>query len=157
MREAKNIEIKEMKFQLNPMPALKALRLDKKILSLLTPLMGGIKSLDVDKALDLKVMADSISEAVQNLGDAEWEKLVLDFLSEVTYTGKGGTMASDLLDNTSTINNVFSEDFTFIYKLIFEVMKYNKFSPFKLVGGGFGIEKILTSLNPTKVQKKSGS
>lgn len=154
MIEPKNIELDGMKFQLQPLPSLKALRLDKKVIELVVPVIGGIKEFSLDAEIDLEAVSKAFSESLGRMRDDEFEKLVADLLSSVLYLPIGGT-PQEL--NPEVINQVFRGKISLIYKLAFQVMRYNKFSPFELVGGGNVISKILSSTEQTKTQKKSGS
>lgn len=154
MIEPKNIELDGMKFQLQPLPSLKALRLDKKVIELLVPIFGGIKEFSLDAEIDLEAVSKAFSESLGRMKDDEFEKLVTDLLSSVLYLPTG---AAPQELNPETINQVFRGKISLIYKLMFEVMRYNKFSPFELVGGGNVINKILSSTGPIKIQKKNGN
>ncbi len=154
MIEPKTIEVDEMEFYLQPLPALKAIKLDKRVLSLVIPVLGGIKSFSLDSDIDMETLARGLSEAVSKLEDNDFEKLTIDLLSGASYIEKGSPPQEITAD---IINNIFRGKILSLYKLMFEVMRYNKFSPFGLVEGGNIIQKIITSVNPKDSEKKTGN
>jgi len=141
MLEAKEIVIDEMKFQLNPLKGFKALKLDKKIVSILMPMIKGIDSLDSD--IDFGKAISGLAEALESMKDDDYEKFILDLLSTTIYTPAG--KVPEVLGQTA-IDNYFQGCATTLYQLMFEVMKYNKFTPFELVSRvGTGTLKTLIS------------
>lgn len=155
MIEPKRIIIKDrddndMVFNLQPLPALKAIVLDKKIMSLLIPALGGIK--DLDKEFDLKIASMAMAESLTKLSDQEYEKFVIDLLTGVQLVQQGQEIKSITTDQ---INVLFLGNAKGLYKLMFEVMKFNKFTPFELVEGGNLIQKITGSMNKSPKTKKN--
>jgi hypothetical protein len=154
MLEPKDLNIKEMTgvFQLKPIPALKAIKLDKKIMTLLVPVIGGLKDVSLDAGIDMSTVARGLSEALNDLDDKDTEQLIIDLLYGVVYV-KSGEPPMEL--NEGTINNVFNGCFEKLYDLIFEVMKYNKFSPFRLAAGGKKIPGMFGLLSMKKEEKST--
>ena len=145
-----------MSFQLIPLPALKALRLDKKVVTVLIPAISGLKELNLDAQIDLESLSRGISEALSRLSDDDFENLAIDLLSSVTYIPDNAVPIE--LTSTQEINNIFSGKLITIYKLFFEVMKYNKFSPFALLeGDGNLMSKIIGLSRPDSTKKESGT
>lgn len=153
MIDPKTIEVDGMEFYLQPLPALKAIKLDKRIVSLLVPALGGLKDISLNTNIDMETIAKGIAEALERMEDNDVEKLVVDLLDGAAYMEKGAA-AQDMTANI--INTLFRGKLVTLYKLMFEVMKYNKFSPFVLVGGGDAMKKIFTSLTQTKIEKENG-
>jgi hypothetical protein len=154
MLEPKNVEIDGMKFQLRPMPALRALRLDKKVISLLVPALGGLKDLDLEAGVDVEAMAQGVSKALERMPDEGVENLAVDLLSGSVHTPKGKAPQEITAD---VINDIFRGALATLYKLMFKIMEYNKFSPFVLVGGGNVMERIRSLTGQTKKKSESGS
>lgn len=142
MIEPKKITVDGLEFNLNPLPALKALKLDKKIIALLLPALSGIKGADLDAEIDLSLVMGAISESLDKLSDDETEKLFIDLLYGVQYLPSGAGVED--MDG-STVNKVFQGKLMTLYKLAMEVMKYNKFTPFTLAGSG-GLSSIIPGL-----------
>lgn len=142
MLETKDIEIGDMKFQLNPLKGFKAVKLDKKVITLLSPILKGLKGLD-DKSIDIGKIVGGVTDGLDNMKEDEFEKFVIDLLSTTVLqiTGK-----VPMVIDKNTIDDEFQGESLTLYKLLFEVMKYNKFTPFVLAsGGGSGTLKTLTS------------
>ncbi len=151
MIEEKKITIDGMAFSLRPIKPLKALVLDKQVMALLVPILGGFKGGDskksvLDAQLDMGAIAEGITKALSSLNDSDTTKLVVDLFYGVIYFDKSGKAIE--IDATN-IDSIFADDFSIIYKLMFEVMKHNKFSPFKLVGGG-SLTNLISGLTDTK-------
>jgi hypothetical protein len=152
MIEPKRITVDGLEFNLNPLPALKALKLDKKIIALILPALSGAKGVDLDAEIDLSVMMTAISESLDRLSDDDTEKLFVDLLYGVQYLPAGGAV-EDITGET--INKVFQGKLMTLYKLAMEVMKYNKFTPFTLAGNG-GLSNIIRgSIAPVPAETKS--
>lgn len=131
MLEAKNIEIDGIQFQLNPLKGFKAIKLDKKVVGLLIPLFKGLK--DFDSELDLGKSIDGIGSALDSMKEDEFEKFTIDLLSTTIILIDG---KPPMEIDKNVIDTEFQGNTIIFYKLLFEVMKYNKFSPFVLASGG---------------------
>jgi hypothetical protein len=130
----KDVTIDGMKFQLNKMPALTALKLDKKVVTLMLPIFVGLEDLHLDgEAFKLDSMAKAIQETLINLDDKEWDGFIQDMLSHVIYLPDDDE--SQQL-TSKVINNIFRAKLFIVYELLFEVMQFNKFTPFEMVEGG---------------------
>lgn len=150
MLESKEIELDGMKFQLNPLKGFKALRLDKKVVSLCMPLIEGVQSMDED--IDLSKALTGLTSAIDNMKDADYEKFVTELLSTTIYIPTG---APPVEITPAVIDDHFQGASTVVYKLMFEVMKYNQFTPFVLAGRvGQGTLSTLISEKLTGEMKK---
>jgi hypothetical protein len=136
----KDIQIDGMKFQMYPLKGFTALRLDKKVVTLLLPVLGGLDNLD--KQIDLKTVFNGFAESLEKLSDVEFQKFVSDLLSTTQYLPEGKPPQEITPD---VIDSAFRGKILVIYKLLFEVMGYNQFTPFVLVGGG-GLGTDITSI-----------
>lgn len=151
MIEPKRIEIDGMSFQLVRLPAMKALRLDKKIVALLIPVISGIDNLDAE--VDFAKLAGGVSEGLRALDDNDFMALVKDLLAYVTYLPEGGAPID--LNNEAAINTAFQSGLMPIYKLIIESMRYNKLSPFGFMEDGSLANIIPSSGAAGSATKKS--
>ena len=154
MIEPKTIKIDELSFYLQPLRPLKAIRLDKQILTLLLPALGGLKDLSLDSNVDLGVLSKGVSDALQAMDGDDFEKFIIELFTSAQFM-ENGQPPQDLTDGV--VNRIFSGKLFSIYKLVFEIMKFNKFTPFELVGDGNLMSKIGISVNPKKKMKKFGS
>lgn len=151
MISSKKIELEGMTFNVQPLPAMTAVKLDKKVLTVVLPAISGLKNLSLDSELDLGALSMAVSEALGRLPDSEFENLVIDLLSCVIYLPKGDSPVE--LTSIQQINSVFCGKIVLIYKLLFEVMRFNKFSPFALLEGG-GLSMLKTpGSSDTKLNK----
>lgn len=146
MKQPTQIEVDGLRFQISPIPAMKALRLDKRIVTLLIPVISGIEDLDAE--IDFSKLAKGVSEGLSTLNDADFETLVRDMLMNVTYL-PAGRAPLDL--NTDAGIDAFYGDLEkgtiSVYKLIVEVMRFNNLSPFGFMGDG-GLMNIMPTSAP---------
>ena len=148
MIEVKNVELDGLEFQLSPLPIRSALRLDKKLVEILAPILAKL----VDGGQDLlKMEIQSVAVAIQaglaSIDDNEFVTFVLDCLSTTScITGK-----VTLLNSEKALGEVFSGNLMGIYKLVFEVCRFNKFTPFAL--GGLGLKSLETDGSPKPEEK----
>jgi hypothetical protein len=150
MIEPKHINLDGKEFVLNPLKILKALCLDKKLMSLLLPSIGGMESFSLDSDINLGTIFQEVGKSLERMKDTDLQAFFLDLFA-TTQVIIPGKEAIEI--NASTMDTVFSGSLLTIYKLAFEVMKHNKFSPFVLVEGGSAMEKISGLLNQTSQQK----
>lgn len=171
MLEAVTIEVEGKSFQLNPMPVLEARKWDFKIMQLIAPLLRALDGQGEKKAAgDEEVLASigkgdapqeelgnisfgnvagAIQEALQSLTDEQVDALLRGLFKRVTWLPGDGVNPPTLLDSEKNINAAFDElGPSALYRLVFEVAKYNKFTPFALAGAGGPIPGILGSLRP---------
>ena len=150
MLEPKNITIEDKEFNLNPLKIRTALRLDKKVISLILPLLGGVK--DLDSEINLGSALGKFSESLNALPDNEYEAFTNELFSTVTYLPKGEAP----VELNQAMDIAFQGNITSVYKLMWEIMKYNKFSPFELMAGGLGTLTTLISPKNTENEKSTG-
>ena len=139
-------------FQFLPMDPFKALELDKQTNALLAPLLGGI-SLGMDDEVSVEGLARGVSLALQQQGNKDFVQLFRELFSTVTVVvpGQGAHPAS-----SATGASVFQGNIMLMYKVAFEVMRYNKFLPFGLIQLGPGIMRMLSSSGLMQKLQKSG-
>jgi hypothetical protein len=152
MLEAEQRIIDGLKFQLQPIPPLEAIKLDKRVGTLFLPVISGFKELNMEAEIDLEKIASGVSKALNELSGEDFQKLIIDLFQTTSYLPEG---ASAEMLTREIINKVFLGKTNSIYKLAFEIMKYNKFSPFVLVGGGNVMSTILGSSKSEKKPKES--
>lgn len=140
MLENKEIEIDGMSFYLQPLRGFKANKLDKKVIALLLPLIEGVDGLDSE--INIGKALGGLSSALDNMKESDYEKFVIDLLSTVIYSPEKEPQTE--LD-AAAIDKYFQGASLTLYKLMYEVMKYNNFTPFVLAGGGgSGMNKTLS-------------
>lgn len=151
MKDPIQVPIDGKVFNLSPMKARKVGELERKLLKALAPLlagMGGVLSLlpdlakEGDKSLllqdalgmvDLSRVSVGVQDALASLPDHEFDALLVGMCSSVSthIEGKGnctlitGELIDAALESTSQM-----------YRLMYEVARFNKFLPFGLVGAG---------------------
>lgn len=156
--------IGSLTFTFVAMNPFKALVLDKKVLSLLVPILGGLKDLtpsedeDEEKPLtdmiDFKLVSEGLAESLAKMKDAEFEAFARDLLRSVVVQLPGGGAASCADDKGAA---VFTANLSLMHEVMFEVMRFNKFTPFALAERGLGIEEIVSSIAPTSSTKRRGA
>lgn len=163
--KSKNITIDGIQFIMHPLSALTALRLDKQLLQLLLPIVSGLKgaigkdgkpiTLDTDVDLSsifpiFEVVADSLGK----MSESQFESFIVSLFNTVQAIAPGQPAIE--LRESGALDKVFEKPLT-IYKLAFEVMKFNSFTPFEVAGAGSGsITNILNGLNSAENVTFSG-
>lgn len=137
-----SVTIDGMDFQIHPMVAFKALRMERIISKLIAPIflsltdsaveVNDIKEL-MKKKVDLSKLGSSIVQALNSLSDKEYELLVFDLLAQA-YIFDANALPIQI--NKEIFDATFTGKLTTMYKLLFEIMKASKFSFFELVAGG---------------------
>lgn len=159
-------QVKEMggfTFTFMAMNPFKALVLDKKVLALLVPVLGGLKDLTPSEdeeekkpltdMIDFKLVSEGLSESLGKMKDAEFEAFARDLLRSVIVTIPGAGAHSCADDKGATC---FTTNIALMYEIMLEVMRFNKFTPFALAERGLGIEEIVSSIAPTSSAKRRG-
>lgn len=160
MLEPEEKEIGGYTFTFHPLNVFKATVLDKKLVSLLLPALAGLKDVvegedpeSLTDALDFKVISEGISKALQEMKDNDFESFVRSLLETVIVQ----TKSSGAHQCTSKEGEkVFEGDVFLMYNVCYEVMRFNKFSPFALAGRGEEIRKMVSSVAPRGTRKKRG-
>lgn len=143
-------------FCFNPMPSLSACLLDKRVMSLVVPLGGGIS---LDKvgdigAMDIGPIVDAVAKVLQNLSDTDMLAIVKDSLAHVTWVSpKEGALP---LSDASNIDKAFAGDLQNMYLTLVEVWRYNKLTPFALADHFGGLIQKAGEQLQNAVQKKPG-
>lgn len=158
MREVKNVSIGGMEFQLLPMPLLEASKWDRKVLQIIAPLVKALGGMKLDDAqpkedvaeaspdVDFSVVSEALQDALQVLPDDQLES----FIKGMTrYASRIDVTPPIALGSNTGLERAFEDANPMdLYKLLFEIARYNKFSPFALTGSGNPISGILGSVLP---------
>lgn len=140
----KKVILDGVEFHIQPFKGMQALKLERKVTILLLPIFSSIFSEGInlsnimDLDLDFNKIGKGMQDGIGNLSDSEFEDLVLSMLrnTQTTYDKRPEFI------NETVFDAVFTGKLFLVYKLIFEVMKVNKFSFLELVGGGIEMGTI---------------
>ena len=131
--------IDDLKFYINQFPARKSIRLEKKTITFISPMLGMLDDFkSLDKEVDLSKIANSIQKTLSEIDDTEFENYLTEM---VEYTSVELKNENDKSVVTLPLSDMKNFDAAFIgrnltvYKLLVEIMKENKFGFFELVGG----------------------
>jgi hypothetical protein len=169
MLEPETVEIAGMQFQLIPMPGLTRMKWDFKVLQLIAPLVGALdgmkgavddlddegKKTDSDdfdmSKMDFAKIAGSLTDALGTLPDEQRESLIKGMLA---YTQRIDCQPAIALASNNAIEKAFADESPIaIYELVYQVARYNKFTPFAVLGTGSRIKGILGSFVPSGAKK----
>lgn len=158
-------EIDGVKFHIVQFPGRKVIRLEKRTIELILPILGkiapgGDKEEDSDKNkkkgfldLDISGAVLAFQDTLSSLSDQEFEDYIfsmIDYTKAELKIGNSVTMVE--LRDKEKFDMVFCGISTLtIYKLLFEIMKVNRFAFFELVGG-MGID-LMSFFNVLKKKK----
>ena len=151
MLEVKEVEVKGHKFQLTPLDPFKAKKCDTKIMKVLAPLlaglMGGSKkgttpegAEPAEAEIDGAMLGQCLAAAIGELEESD--TLFRDLFSTTVWLPddvQAAGCAQLLLDSQNAITKAFTkigEGPSMFYELAFEIARYNKFTPFAVLGGG---------------------
>jgi hypothetical protein len=160
MLEVKEIEIRGARFQLTPMDPFKAKKCDTKVVKILAPILAGFMGGSVKKGpskpaatedavldeddlqaeVDGAVLGKAFVSALGELEDSD--QLFKDLFGGVVWLPDDTQVAGTsqlLLDSQNAISKAFKfigAGPSLFYELAFEVARFNKFTPFVLLGGG---------------------
>jgi len=160
--KTKTVEIDGMKFHINQFPARKCIKLEKRTITYLAPMLtmlDGFKSLDDE--IDFTKIIKGVQEVLMNLEETALEQFIFDLLEYTAVEMKnadGKSVSSSMLTKeTTTGQTIFDVVFIgkniTVYKLLFEVMKVNKFAFFELMGGGgLNLTGIFSKMMPNEKQ-----
>jgi hypothetical protein len=136
----KNVNVDGLEFQINLMDPLDALALDKKVVGLLLPMAGEIQNLNSE--INIGSILNGLSDSFMKMPKEDFKEFIVDMFSCVICNG-----SPPLQLTRDQINKTFKGKLFSIYKLIWEVMKFNKFSPFELLGaGGVTMETLISNM-----------
>jgi hypothetical protein len=151
MRDPFHITIGNTEFVVNQLPILKAAYLDKTVVSLVLPSLGGLEGFSPETEIKMDKLFKAFSEGLEKLTEEKLNKFLVDLFSCVQAI-KSGQAPQTL--NASNLNEFFSGNLFDLYKVAFEVMRHNRFAPFAMVEGGKGME-IINGFIGRKPQQKS--
>lgn len=152
MIETKEVNIEDMKFSIQQFHAMTSLKLEKRTLTLLAPLLNilkGDKKSMLDEEIDMEVLTSSAQEILLNLDDNVFEEYIKDMVA-FSFVTLENSATPVQLNNMQVFNGVFAGKNSVIFKLLFEIMKINKFAFFELVGGGEGIINLSKNMIKSK-------
>lgn len=152
--------IPNVTFIIHQFDAITALKLERKINLIFLPAVGGflggkdlVEIANLESQVNLQAIFDGFISGLEKIPDFEYENLILQLVSKIQVEIPGKPPREMNLD---VFNEVFKGNLLSVYKLIFEVMKINRFSFFELVDmvGGLGIFKTNFSNQQSKNKKK---
>lgn len=152
--------IPNVTFTIHLFDVMTALKLERRINLIFLPAVGGFlggkdltEVLDLDSEIDMKAIFDGFISGLEKMPDNDYENLILNLVSKIQV--EMPNKPARQMDR-GIFNEVFMGNLIGVYKLIFEVMKANRFSFFVLVEMVGGLKtKITDSLKqPTKSKKK---
>jgi len=151
-------EIDGVKFLITQSPGRAVIRLDKKTTQLLLPaaksIMSEFKKVNSYLDLDLSSMIGSLEEVLSSMTEDEYEEYVFQMVNDTRaqFTSEKKLKVVELR-NVESFDEVFTGRSPLtVYKLLFEIMKVNRFAFFELVGGsGISLTGIFQNL-----KKKTG-
>ena len=183
MREPAFVDVEGVNFQILPMPLIEARKWDGKIAMILVPLLGALDAFDEKPAKvaepaeeieandgapvepasskdpsddvdikDFSKISMSLQAALSALPDEVMNTMIRGMLSKVTCIScENGPL---VLNCDKNIDIAFEGcGPVALYKLVFEVARFNKFTPFVLAGAGGATGGILASLVPGGIRK----
>ncbi len=129
------ITINGIKFQIIPFNARKATNVERKLMCILLPVVAPMLNSKggLDGDIDMSTMGLAFQQAFGSLSDNEFFDLILETLSSTTAVLKD--KAPILIENEQAFNEVFTGSTLTIYKLIWEIIKVNKFCFLELMDG----------------------
>ena len=147
--------IGDQEFTFMGMPPMTVLKLSRKVLTVLSPLIGGLDDLDVKADVNMESLAKAVTTALTTLSDSDLSNLVQSTLAYVQWTGPEGVGVVEL-GKESTINQAFTGNFELMIQVVLESWRFNKFPPFAQLERFGGLEKILTSKKAAHGNDKPG-
>lgn len=145
-------EIDGLKFYINQFPARKCIKLEKRTITYLAPMLNmldGIKDLESD--IDFSKIVKAVQEVLLNLDENTFENFIHDMVEYTTVEMKnedGKSVRAVSLHDDTIFDVVFVGQNKTVFLLLLEIMKVNKFAFFELMGGGGTITGIFGKLMP---------
>lgn len=120
-----DLEVDGIKFQCLPLPLTTRLRLDKQLLTLLSPIAGKM----AEASSELSAAVQSLPEILKNLPDEDFLKIVSITLSSTTAitADKGALSLADEMSRDAVFDSLLT-----LYKLLMEIWRFNKLTVFAL-------------------------
>ena len=172
------VEVADIRFEIYKLPFLTRLTLDRKVGSMILPVLSGLDGMDLGKLeeaisagdkseaeinkleeeisedLSISKLVSALTKALMTLSDADWQSLAKQLLSVVNCTNSPGNPPL-LLNNEANMDRAFADFSTVdVYRVCIEVMRANKFAPFALTGAGGGKSLGTVFSNVVKKSKK---
>lgn len=159
MIETKRIVIDEVLFEIHQFTARECQKIELMTIKILSPLLNALgdivkaKKVKLDE-IDISAFVQPIQEILCGLDEVTYDRYINRIIAE-TYADfkQDGSMKPTSLKNEDIFNAVFIGRTILLYKLLIEIMKFNKFAFFGLMGGG-GILQMDTSNEQKKDNKK---
>lgn len=159
MLEPKTESIDGVEFQFLPMDPITVKLLEKRIIPLLLPVIGAIKSfdltadMDLAEAMDMESLVQNMTTALVGLSDTDFRNFLETMLRSMTVVvpGAGAVSAGSTAGQT-----VFQGNSMLMYKVLVAAMRFNKFLPFGAIEDGSGILGIVSSTLQNGGRKSSG-
>ena len=152
-----DLDIDGLSFQSLPHKPTDVLKLDKVLLGLIAPALSGLGKNEEGKlTIDFTKSAGGLAQLLIELPDEKALDFYVKLLSRTTWLGAEGAVP---LNSTAAIDRAFANGGSVlsIYKLVFAVLKHNKFSFFALQDFGVGILRTLGSTGRTANDAANGS
>jgi len=158
MIEQKKCVIDGMEFTVQQFPARTCLKLEKRTIAILAPILNILdsekkvptkKKVSAVNPLDAEInfpkMATAIQEILTSLDDASFDLYISDMMKNVFVIENGQPVQLTM----EKFDHLFVGKSIVVYKLLVEIMRINCFALFELMGGGWS--KITNTLgNQTK-------
>jgi hypothetical protein len=149
MIETIEVKIDGVKFFIQQFSARECIRLEKKTITYISPILNVIdgasgekskskkgKSDDIlEKKIDFSKLASSIQNILLNLTDDEFEEYIFRMIKNVFYLKKAEKGEIKRQIDEDEFDELFVGKSLMLYKLLIEIMKVNKFAFFELMGG----------------------
>ena len=138
----KKIEIDGMNFQITKFGAFQSMQIEKRIMGILAPIGASfIPKQDGKKrpAVNFEDVGKTFSQVLYSLSDSEFQNTILTALKNTIYLGNGEAPQEITL---KVFDSIFIDKLSVVYKLIFEIMKFNNFCIFELLRSDEGLSKI---------------
>lgn len=149
--EVKEVKIGSNLFTIKRLNARKALKLDKLLVDRIAEVAGGI-NFEAGLEQDVSVMIGLLGKAWKNW-DVDSFMNFIDELFSCLQVKPDGKPYQEFTEYGLEKLDITPIE---IYKVAIEVMKFNKFSPFELVGGG-GLINIMGGLSEENLNKKKST
>lgn len=151
-------EIGGLKFYIQQFAARKGVKLERKTLLLLLPVLNTAKSSNDQEDLKKKIkkiddqnnfkaglnFIDALKDILQNMSEEDFMKYILEIISDTSVEfvndfSEKNVNSSGKLTNLNDVNifdNIFAGKYYILYELIFEIMRANNFAFLEVLGGG---------------------
>lgn len=126
------LEVDGIKFQIAPLGLQSALKLDKKLITIVAPLIG-ITGTDENLDTAIGKLQDKIPQILGSLTDSEFQEIINLTLHTTILLRDGFPPAG--LDEPGN-REIFAGSLLTLYKLCFEIWRYNKLTVFQVAAKG---------------------